>query len=87
MVGLIASGICLVTSYIFVGKPYLERRSMRSAQEQAKILIKSRKQQHVSMATDTSESSKWWTHNLVGLYDMVYLDRKKNSSIYALTWL
>ena len=57
MVGLIASGICLVTSYIFVGKPYLERRSMRSAQEQAKILIKSR-QQHVSMATDTSQSSK-----------------------------
>jgi len=52
IVGLLASGIFAVTGYIFIGMPYLDRRRMRIAEEEVKMLMKGKEQ-----STATSQSS------------------------------
>lgn len=53
IVGLIASGVFVVTSYFFVARPYFDRRRLRTAEEEVKILMKSKEQ-----STVTSQSSE-----------------------------
>jgi len=42
IVALIATGICSVTGYIFIGRPYLERRSLHVAEKEAEMLMRAR---------------------------------------------
>jgi len=55
IVSLIATGICTITAYVFVAKPRIEQRRLRTAEEEAKILMKGK--QLSASASVTSQTS------------------------------
>ena len=55
VVGLIASGFVAIAGYLYVGRPYLDRRRLQIAQEEVKILLRRQEVSDVSKSSKTTD--------------------------------
>jgi len=56
VVGIIASSILAVTGYLYVGRPYLDRRRLQIAEEEVKFLLKKKEMSAASESSKTTDS-------------------------------
>ena len=55
-----ASGLLAVTSYFYAGRPYLDRRRLRIAEEELKGMYKRKELSDASKSSETTDRPRWY---------------------------